>query len=78
MYDDPLSYINNIRMKSGLNAFSSNYILDNAALNHAKYIILNNELSHSQDSNKAHFTGVTPTDRANKSGYNSGVVENLS
>ena len=78
MYDDSLSYLNNIRAKSGLNAFSSNHILDGVALNHAKYVILNNDISHSEDSGKAYFTGATPTDRANKSGYNSGVIENLS
>lgn len=78
IYSEPLSYINNIRSKSNLNTFTNNSILDTAALNHAKYVILNNEISHDEDRNKPYFTGITPIDRANSVGYNSAVLENLS
>lgn len=77
-YTNPLDYLNNIRLNSGLGSLSQNEILDIAALNHAKYVVLNNEISHNENQSGQLFSGVTPQDRAFYAGYNSSVSENLS
>ncbi len=77
-YDDPLSYINNVRAKSGLNYFAQNEILNISALNHAKYVVANEAMSHDESPGKPNFTGENPSKRAFYAGYNAVVRENLS
>lgn len=77
-YDDPLSYINNVRAKSGLNYFAQNEILNTSALNHAKYVVANEAMSHDETPGKPNFTGENPSKRAFYAGYNAVVRENLS
>ena len=78
IYDDPLGYLNNIRSKSGLNYLKQNEILDAAALNHAKYVVLNSVMLHDEIVGKDGFTGENPTKRAEFVGYNSSIRENIS
>ena len=56
-YDDPLSYINNVRAKSGLNQLAQNEILNTSALNHAKYVVANEAMSHDESPGQAKFYG---------------------
>lgn len=77
-YDDPLSYINNVRAKTGLNQLSQNEILNTSALNHAKYVVANEAMSHDETAGRAGFTGENPSKRAFYAGYNAVVRENLS
>ncbi|MDA3057295.1 CAP domain-containing protein [Campylobacter sp. VBCF_05 NA6] len=77
-YDTPINYINYIRQSSNLNPFAPNSLLDKAALNHAKYVVTNDEVTHDESEGRAEFSGKTPSDRAFAVGFNSGIVENLS
>ena len=78
VYDEPLNYLNNLRIKSGLNQLKQNQILDLAALNHAKYVVANSVMSHDEIQGKIGFTGENPSKRAEFVGYNSSVRENIS
>ncbi|MBR7046884.1 MAG: CAP domain-containing protein, partial [Campylobacter sp.] len=78
VYDEPLNYLNNLRIKSGLNQLKQNQILDLAALNHAKYVVANSIMSHDEIQGKTGFTGENPSKRAEFVGYNSSVRENIS
>ena len=74
-----LKYLNFLRSKAGEIALSENNLLDEAALNHAKYIHLNNILGHYEIKGYDGFTGVTPGDRAVAVGYkNKLIIENFS
>jgi uncharacterized protein YkwD len=75
-----IAYISNLRIKAGLWELSENSLLDTAALNHAKYLTLNNIIGHyeNKDQYPNGFTGVTPSDRAHYVNYNGSVSENLS
>jgi len=74
-----LDILNSIRKSSGLNSLKTNLILDKSALNHSKYLVLNNEITHYEDENKTGFCGITPANRAINVGYKSKkVLENLS
>jgi hypothetical protein len=77
-YDEGLAYLNKIRLDVGLNSFTTNYILDNSANGHSNFLIQNNTVGHYQDSSLPYFTGVTPSDRAQASGYQYNVSENIS
>ena len=73
-----INYLNKLRAYVNLNSLHENYKLDNMAQNHANYLILNNEFSHFEDSNKEGFTGNSPLERAQYVGYSSFyIVENI-
>lgn len=75
---DPLDYINQIRQDNGLGMLSYNEILSNAAYNHARYNVENNYNWHDEVSSNNFFTGENPSIRAQKIGYFSNVMENIS
>lgn len=75
---EPLEYLNQMRVMSGMIPFSYNETLANAAKNHAYYSTLHNHQGHDQDKAKSSFTGNSPSQRAFYVGYNSHVLENIS
>lgn len=76
---DPLNYLNNIRIETGLAPLTLNPTLTKSAKNHAIYIYKHKFATHYQDKRKAYFTGYSPVNRANYVGYPSLlVVENVS
>ncbi len=77
--NEALSYINQLREGTGLVPFSLNTKLNQAAQNHANYMLANNIFSHSEDSSKSDYTGVNPWDRGDYAGYDSSsYAENIS
>jgi len=88
--DDPLvdilkerkeafEYLNRLRIGAGLIPLSDNKILEQAAQNHAQYLIDNNLIGHYEDSNKSGFTGIYGSDRSLYAGYQTSlVIENIS
>jgi len=71
--------LNNLRELSGLNKLYQNQNLNTSAMNHAKYLNINNISGHEEETNLDGFTGVTPSDRTVFAGYKSKIVsENLS
>jgi len=74
-----LDYLNSLRSFAGMIPFQREMHLENAANNHASYLINNNIFSHYESQNDTGFTGKTPSDRAQFSGYaNAMVGENIS
>lgn len=73
-----LNYINQLRHEVGLTPLQPNPKLDQAALNHAKYCVVNNFQGHIQQPSLADFSGKTPSDRAYAVGYPAGVSEVIS
>lgn len=74
-----LSYLNTIRVNSGLIKFKHNTALNKAASAHAKYLILNQVYGHYEKRDRVAYTGSTPAQRVVKAGYPSTfVMENLS
>ncbi|MFT7880485.1 MAG: CAP domain-containing protein [Sulfurimonas sp.] len=74
-----LHYLNRLRNATGLIPLQREPILETAAQNHARYLIENDQLSHTQIRTDKSFTGVTPADRAIYTGYRSNfVTENIS
>jgi len=74
-----LNYLNSLRQKSGLSAFSSDSHLVRAAQNHSNYMHNNRKYGHSESSSYAGFTGISPAPRAIYAGYTSRYVgENIS
>ena len=76
--NDALSYLNSLRLRSDLSTLSKNKILTSSSLAHAKYTFINKADSHNQSPNSPEFSGITPKDRAYKTGYNTQISENLS
>lgn len=76
--ENPLEYLNHIRIMSGMVSFKYNNILEKAAKNHAKYSVFNHHLGHDEKKSENFFTGTTPSKRAFYVGYNSNVSENIS
>ena len=75
----PLEYINYLRVKSGAFPLKYSKILATAALKHAQYIHINNELSHYENSASANYYASTPWNRIKKAGFKTKlVVENIS
>lgn len=73
-----LDYLNTIRVKAGLSAFTRNEKLDIAAHNHALYLSSNKISGHDQTKGMPNFSGETLKDRAFFAGYNSTLVgENI-
>ncbi len=68
---DALNYLNEIRTAAGLDAYTSNSSLDNAAENHAQYLTYHNLFSHYEDEDNYPdlYTGVYPLDRGEYEGY---------
>ncbi len=71
-------YINQLRLSAGLTSLTQHSTLNKAAQNHAEYCALNNLQGHYQQAGEPLFTGKTPTKRAFKAGYHSGVSEVIS
>ncbi len=67
--DGGLNYLNNLRKSAGLITFKADDKLNKTAKNHLKYIQLNNDPSHIEKKGYKGFTGRTPSDRAEFSGY---------
>ncbi len=77
--NDILNYLNFLRQKSGASSFKFNYILKQTAFAHAKYLAINNEITHYENPNKKAFFALYPWDRIIKAGYKTRVVvENIS
>ena len=66
---DGRAWINYRRSQAGLVQLAEAAAIDNAALGHSQYLALNNLISHTQESSRPGFTGVTPADRLIGSGY---------
>jgi len=78
IYASPLSYINNIRQKSGLIPLSLDSRLTLAAKKHATYVNKNKEFSHYESSTSPYYFASTPWNRIVKAGYKTKVVvENI-
>ena len=76
---DTISKVNILREKSGLKKLSTNIILNDSALNHAKYLEINDKVGHDEISSDSGFTGENGSLRAIYSGYKSkNVSENVS
>lgn len=75
---EAFQYINQLRHQVGLIPLQPNPKLEQAALNHSKYCVINNIQGHIQDPSLADFTGKTPSDRAYHVGYPTGVNEVIS
>ena len=74
-----LTYLNNIRQKSGLIALRSNAQLSKAAKAHARYLVRHQKNGHYERKGKTGYTGRVPSDRVLRAGYVSkAVMENLS
>ncbi len=74
-----LDYLNNLRTKTGLPAFTENTYLDTAAKNHADYMQTNTIYGHDEESANIGYTGDNSRERAVYAGYFSRVVsENIS
>lgn len=76
--ENPLEYLNHIRIMSGMVSFKYNNILEKAARNHAKYSVFHKYQGHDESVGKGLFTGADPTNRAFYAGYNSQATENIS
>ena len=73
------SYLNTLRKKAGISAFHNNNNLNQAARNHAKYLVTNHEIGHLETPQKPYYTGRTPKTRVLKTAYNTGLItENIS
>lgn len=66
---DGFNWINYRRSQAGVGALTRNSLLDRAAQAHSDYQRLNNTVTHSEESNRAGFTGVTLEDRVRAAGY---------
>jgi len=72
-------YVNQLRTRSGLIPFTRNNILEQSAINHARYLSSNSLAGHMQNPDTPGFTGIKPDDRALYAGYASrDVAENFS
>lgn len=77
--NEGLSYINQLRTSAGMIPFSLNTKLNQAAQNHADYMLANNVFTHTEDSSKSNYTGTNPWDRGDYTGYDSSsYAENIS
>lgn len=66
---DGFNWINYRRSQVGLAPLARNSQVDSAAQGHTSYLNTNNTVSHNQVKGKPGFTGETPYDRLNASGY---------
>ena len=71
--------VNTLREAMHMNILMQNDILDQAAQNHAEYLVANKEFAHEEIRGHKNFTGMKPLDRTLHVGYNSlQISENLS
>jgi uncharacterized protein YkwD len=76
---EALSYLNQLRIGTGLIPLQLNPHLNLAAKNHANYLIKNHRIGHHEDKNRAGFTGLYGSQRSIHSGYKTSmVIENIS
>ena len=61
--------LNAERQRCGFGTLAQNANLDQAALAHANWQLLNNTYSHTETTGTTGFTGATPTNRATAAGY---------
>jgi len=74
-----LSYLNYLRVNSGLIPLRLNNSLKKAAKNHANYLIDNSIIGHYEDKNRTGYTGTYGSQRSIHSGYKTSmVIENIS
>ena len=77
--DAALDYLNTLRTKAGISAFTEESHLTAAAQNHSAYMQSNNIAGHYEDSKKNGYTGDYGSDRAVYTGYlTKNVSENVS
>lgn len=57
-------YLNELRVRADMTAFTAEPLLNQAAQNHAVYLIDNKAVGHIEQVGQAGFTGETPSDRA--------------
>jgi len=77
--ESTLTYLNDIRQKSGLIILKPNAQLAKAARAHAKYLVRHQKNGHYERKGKTGYTGRVPSDRVLRAGYASkAVMENLS
>ena len=69
-----LDYLNQIRTKLGLEPFRADANLHIAAINHSKYLIINETAGHIEYKNKIGYTGMWPWNRAIIAGYTHTLV----
>ena len=76
---DGYSYLNQLRVRAGMTEFSANPQLEQAAFNHANYLVDNFMVGHYESAGTTGFTGVRVNDRVVFAGYRSTFVsENVS
>jgi hypothetical protein len=78
--NETLTFINQInhdRLNVGVTAFKTNYLLGISALNHAKYVVLHQTLTHSEIEGEEGFTGMDATARAKYVGYSTRYVSEV-
>jgi len=76
---EALEYLNKLRVGAGLIPLKKNDKLQNAAKNHANYLISNNLIGHYEDKKKIGYTGEYGSQRSIYSGYKTSmVIENIS
>lgn len=63
------TYLNDMRVGTGLIPFHWQNSLETAAQNHTDYLILNNAFGHTENSDNNGYTGVNPWDRGFAAGY---------
>lgn len=74
-----LNYLNKIRVGAGLIPLTNNTKLEQAAKNHAIYLIKNHTIGHHEDREKIGYTGEYGSQRSIHSGYKTSmVIENIS
>ncbi len=74
-----IDYLNSLRYAVGMIPFQREYHLEDAAQNHANYLLKNNIFSHYESKNVSGFTGVMPANRAQFTAYaHAEVGENIS
>ncbi|MCV6639444.1 CAP domain-containing protein [Candidatus Albibeggiatoa sp. nov. NOAA] len=72
-------YLNQLRQQTDMTELSRNSLLQQAAANHAEYLIQNNTSGHNETEGATGFTGVSVGDRVLAAGYLSRTVsENVS
>ncbi len=75
---DGVAYLNILRQKVSLAPLIRQDALEQSAYAHAAYLLANDLYTHSEERRFTGFSGVTPMQRAIRSGYQSGsVLENI-
>ncbi len=76
---DGYTYLNQLRIQAGMTEFSPNSLLEQAAFNHANYLVDNFLIGHYESTGTTGFTGFNVKDRVIFADYQSTLVsENIS